>query len=736
MIRLFGNRRQLVRFLVASSLASACLLTVLTWWQVRSWPDKVFPESENSLSLRVLDRYGDLIHIQHPQDNQKMDFNFVEQVGLHEVPEVLSHAIVIAEDKRFWQHAGDDWLARLNAAWTNLTSLGVVRGASTISEQVVRMLHPRPRTLWNRWLEGWEARLLEKQTDKASILEFYINQIPFASQKRGVAQAAKFYFGRDLSTLNNKEALALAVFIRAPSVLHPDKNPKLVERRINILANRMRDEKFFNQAQVDVIQSTKLITDIQNEQVDSRHFARFVLAQNPLARGDISTSLDLSIQKKASAILNTQLKKLESKNVHNAALLVVDHQSNEIVAWVVAGESDLKRRGSAYDAVLTPRQPGSTLKPFIYARALEEGMSAAQKIDDLPLSESVGTGQHNYRNYSRHYYGPISLREALGNSLNTPAIRVMRELDFSQVVQDFSDLGFSSLQQNASYYGDGIALGNGEVNLFELVQAYTVLARRGRYSPLKGFNQNVEPTRRVFSEETASLIANILSDASARDKEFGRNSVLNLPYQTAVKTGTSNDYHDAWIVGFNDRYTVGVWMGNMDYKAMKEVTGSRGPAPVFRSLMNELNRHRYSQPLFLSKNLQRKEFCIHDGQPKRAESKQKQSCDSYQELVNPLIEPKALGVSLPEIRVVQPTLNLRIAKDPRIPDENEVFRFQIAAQQELTHIRWFLNDKLIGEGSEQWFDWQVSAGSYQLFVQAEGSNGEVLTTKLRRFEVL
>ncbi|MCW8999902.1 MAG: transglycosylase domain-containing protein, partial [Kangiellaceae bacterium] len=649
----------------------------------------------------------------------------------HDVPEVLLQAIVAAEDKRFWRHQGADWLARMRAAWSNLINFKVVRGASTISEQVVRMLRPRPRTIWNRWLEGWEARLLEKQLDKASILEFYINQIPFTSNKRGVSQAADYYFDRDLSTLNHKEALALAVFIRAPSILHPDKNPKLVERRIEILANRMYEEGRLNDSEFRVLQLQKLKTNIQRKRVDSRHFARFVLEQNPQAHGEINTSLDLAIQNKASAILNTQLKKLQASKVQNAALLLVDHLSNEILAWVVAGESELKRGGSAYNAVLTPRQPGSTLKPFIYARALEEGVSAAQKIDDMPLTESVGTGQHNYRNYSRHYYGPISLREALGNSLNTPAIRVMRELDFLQVVQDFSDLGFSNLQKNAHIYGDGIALGNGEVSLFELVQAYTVIARRGVYYPLNGFRQTTEPASRVFSEETASLIANILSDAAAREKEFGRNSVLNLPFQTAVKTGTSNDYHDAWIVGFNDRFTLGVWMGNMDYQAMKNITGSRGPAPVFRSVMNELNRHRHSAPLFLSKKLQRKEVCIDNGS-----IKQTQNCNSYHELVNPLIEPKSLGIGLPAIRIVQPTLNLRIAKDPRIPDENEVFRFQIAAQHDLTNIRWYLNNELIAEGSEQWLDWQVATGSYKLSVQAETSNGEILNARLRHFEVL
>ncbi|MCW9017919.1 MAG: transglycosylase domain-containing protein, partial [Kangiellaceae bacterium] len=249
MNRLSKNKYRIARIATVTFFAVGCLVVLLTWWQVQPWSEKPLPNADKSLSLRVLDRYGELIYLQHPEQNNKSDFNFIDQAELHDVPEVLLQAIVAAEDKRFWRHQGADWLARMRAAWSNLINFKVVRGASTISEQVVRMLRPRPRTIWNRWLEGWEARLLEKQLDKASILEFYINQIPFTSNKRGVSQAADYYFDRDLSTLNHKEALALAVFIRAPSILHPDKNPKLVERRIEILANRMYEEGRLNDSE-------------------------------------------------------------------------------------------------------------------------------------------------------------------------------------------------------------------------------------------------------------------------------------------------------------------------------------------------------------------------------------------------------------------------------------------------------------------------------------------------------
>ena len=220
-------------------------------------------------------------------------------------------------------------------------------------------------------------------------------------------------------------------------------------------------------------------------------------------------------------------------------MLAVDHQKNEIVAWVNGGSLD-EVQDSWIDAVVTPRQPGSTLKPFLYALALEKGWTAATLVADLPLDAPVGRGLHTYHNYSRTHYGPLPLRHALGNSLNTPAVRTLQFVEVKNFLECLQSLGIHSLYRHPDYYGEGLALGNGEITLLELVHAYTALADRGVYRPLKTIMEDETRTHneaRVFFPETASLIGNILSDPNARTLEFGQGSLLRFPVQTAVKTG-------------------------------------------------------------------------------------------------------------------------------------------------------------------------------------------------------
>jgi penicillin-binding protein 1C len=237
---------------------------------------------------------------------------------------------------------------------------------------------------------------------------------------------------------------------------------------------------------------------------------------------------------------------LHANEVTNGAVLIVDHLSNEVLAWVNGGNLSEDWPGSRLDGVTTPRQPGSALKPFLYALALEKGWTAATLIDDSPLAMPVGSGLHSYRNYSRVHYGSVRLRVALGNSLNIPAVRTAQFIGPANFLERLTRLGFRSLSQHPDYYGDGLALGNGEVTLLELVQAYASLARQGVFRPLETVLHAPEETpRRVFSEEVSTLIANILSDPEARRLEFGHGNLLRFPVQTAVKTGISA----AWDAG-------------------------------------------------------------------------------------------------------------------------------------------------------------------------------------------
>ena len=562
-------------------------------------------------------------------------WNLHDHIPLHDIPQFLQQAFVVSEDQRFYRHKGVDWAARLHAIYQNIKVLDSIRGASTISEQVIRMWYPRPRTLWSRWLEGIEAGRLEKEFSKNEIFEFYLNQVPYAGRRRGVVQAARLFFDRDPDTLSTAEMLALVVMVRAPSRLDVRRNPDRLFKSIEQLADRL----------------------LEFGVLDQRH---------------------------------------------------------EILAWVNSGACLDEVSPSWIDAVTTPRQPGSTLKPFLYALALEKGWTAATLVDDSPLSESVGRGLHAYQNYSRIHYGMLRVRQALGNSLNIPALRAAQFVGVDALLACLQELGVQSLQQHPDYYGDGLALGNGEITLLELVQAYTVLARQGIYRPLKYLLTDVsrrEETRRVFSAETASLIGNILSDPTARRLEFGNGSLLRFPIQTAVKTGTSSDYRDAWALGFNHRFTVGVWIGNLDHLATDGITGANGATLVLRSVLAELNRHQNSRPLYLSPRLVKTEICRQTGLQADGH------CASLSEWFVPGTEPKTIAAPTKELKPVYlryPTQGMQLAMDPRMPDDQEAFVFRLANLPQRTPVDWYVDDWPVATSTNGEYLWRLQRGIHSV----------------------
>jgi len=668
---------------------------------------------------QVLDRHGTPLRVTY-----QTRWNVHDTVPLHAVPDFLKRAFVISEDKRFYEHGGIDWLARVHAVWQNVKALDAVRGASTLTEQVVRILNPRPRTVWSRWLEGYEARRLEAALTKSDILEFYLNQVPYASQRRGIAQAAHYYFNRDPGTLTKKEMLALVVLVRAPSRWDLYRDPRAVESAIDRLARTLHAEGALTSAEREQIRAENFKLEPPALPVEATHFVRHVteraFADRQTAAPHLRTTLDGALQSTIQTLFDQRLAQLTSRGVRHGAVLAADHTTGEILAWAVAGEPDDDVPGSFIDAVTTPRQPGSSLKPFVYAQALERGWTAATRILDAPLAESVGTGLHTYRNYSRHFYGPVTLREALGNSLNIPAVRAAKFVGIDTYHRFLKRLGFTTLDEHPDFYGDGLALGNGEVTLYELVQAYSALANGGVWRPLKVWMDDPAPReeRRVVSRPVASLIGHILSDPEARQLEFGSGSVLNLPVQTAVKTGTSTDYRDAWAVGYNHRYTVGVWVGNLDQHPMESVTGSTGPALLLRSVFAELNRHRETKPLPMDPRLVKRDLCrAAQGEATRVSLNESADCRWVTEWFVPGTEPVDVDVRPyrdREVKWIQPFYGLRMAMDPRIPDEHEAFEFALQGVDESDTVEWTLNGEPLAVTEGGRYLWQVARGRHHL----------------------
>jgi penicillin-binding protein 1C len=698
----------------------ACLVCA-SGFAVVTWA-ALAPDAELNLKPRaaagiLLDRQG------RPLAEDFSGWNVQSLVPLYSVPPVLRQAVLTAEDRRFYAHRGVDWIARAHALWQGLRAGRNVRGASTITEQVVRMLVPRPRTLWSKWLEGFDARRLEARATKSDILEFYLNQVPYAANRRGIAEAARYYLNRDLDTLDGREMLTLAVLPRAPSGLDPYRGgAKILDRRTLRLATGMRHAGFLTGDDWQRIVETPLDLSHAPRRTAIGHFRSYVerqLAASP--RRDtprrVVTTLDSGLMDFTQSLLDERLAALAGRRVHNGAVLVVDRRSGEILSWVVAGADAADTTPGRYlDAVLIPRQPGSALKPFLYAAAFDAGWSPGIRIEDAPLSEAVGTGLHQFNNYSRQFYGEVTVRQALGNSLNIPAVHAVNFVGPERYLSLLHELGFGSLKKSAGFYGDGLALGNGEVSLLELVRGFTALANEGRAMPLRAV---VDPQARlplgaqVFSPDAATMIGNILSDPWARVMEFGRYSTLNLPVQTAVKTGTSTDYRDAWAVGYDSRYVVGIWMGNLDQSPTDGITGSTGPGLVLRGLFAYLNRDMNTGRLPLSAGLSLKNNCdFADG-----------ACAQVYDYRTSISYERPVA-DVPGPFIQNPTPNLRLAYDPRLPADRQRFRFALGSVGKDDRVKWLVNGEQIAETNGGELMWPVRRGAYALTALVETADGE------------
>lgn len=747
---------------IVGLLAAAAALLVATLRGLEPLPAALDMAGDEA-PMRFVDRNGVPLNISYTGE-----WNVHDELTLPEIPPFLREAFIHAEDKRFRTHGGADWLARLSAIATNLRHLDSIRGASTISEQVVRMLNPRPRTVWTRWLEGFEAARLERRFSKDEILAFYLNQVPYAANRRGVRQAAELYFARDLATLSDREMLALAVLVRSPTRLDLKRHPEASEAAIGRLAGLMLERGAIDAGRHDAILAGEVELAESRLAVSAPHFLSFareraegMAAGGPAAgsfaaegspagslraSGPVVTTLDAALQSRVQGLLDTRLAALADLNVGQGAVLVADHTTGEVLAWVVAGGGDAAGPEFHIDPVTTRRQPGSAQKPLLYALALERGATLADIVVDAPLTEDVGDGLHRYRNYSERYYGPVTLREALANSLNIPALKLLHGIGPAEYLQFLSQLGITSLGEHPDIYGDGLALGNGEVTLFELVQAYAVLGHSGRSVELAVLRDEIAPrgTRGapIVSPETASLIADALSDAQARAAEFSADSVLNLPVQTAVKTGTSSDYRDAWAVGFDARFTVGIWMGNLGQAPMGGITGSIGPALLLRSVFAELNRDGRTAPLYLSPRLTRRDLCLPSprvapgsclergewfdpahGIPARAEVALAASATTRASTSAAVTTPAARfgaqptatarPTASPVIRFRQPTDGLELAFDPRLPAESQAFRFLLDGVAEGDTVAWSI-DGIRATHIGPDYIWSVTRGSHRV----------------------
>lgn len=506
-------------------------------------------------------------------------------VNLQDVNPWLILSVLAAEDKRFFEHGGVDLKASARALWQNINAGRVVSGASTITQQLVNAISPKERNLKGKIKEAYSAAMLEREMSKEEILQAYLNTVNFGGNVYGVGAAALVYFDTNAASLSLSQSAFLAGLIKSPTRYNPLKNlPEALKRRGEVL-KRMLENGFINEELYKLALEENIKISKQDKKFTAPHYGLFVADKAGGSSAFIQSTIDGKIQGYIEGILPGYIKALSANNVTNAAAVVLDNKTGEVLA--MAGSADYfdEKNSGQVNGALSLRQPGSALKPFVYGAAFEEGFLPSDKVED---SDKFFQGSFRPKNYDEDYHGTPTMREALACSYNIPAVQVAGEVGAFKVLEVLKRAGFSDLNKSADFYGLGIALGNGEVNLLELANAYRALANNGVWRPMTyALNPQIRQEGRavrVFSGETAFMLTDILSDNNARAAAFGLNSPLNLPFDFAAKTGTSKDYKDNWAAGYGRRFTVAVWVGNFDASPMRRISGITGAAPILRDI--------------------------------------------------------------------------------------------------------------------------------------------------------
>ncbi|AKU90474.1 Multimodular transpeptidase-transglycosylase [Vulgatibacter incomptus] len=529
------------------------------------------------------------------------------------VPPLVRAAFLAAEDRRFDRHPGVDPLALGRAALQNLRAGRVVSGASTLTQQLARRLVPRPRTFVGKMGEALWAIRLHLHLPREAILREYLDRVPLGNSTFGVEAAAQLYFGRTAERLSAGQAALLAGMAKSPARLDPYRHDARSKARMRAVLARMAELGALSEEQAAVAAETPLDLVPASAVFESPHLIAALSGRLPamgLGRAvRIQTTIDPALQADVEAMVRDEVAALAGHNVGQAAVVVVDNASGEVLAYVGSADFLDEERQGQNDGVRALRQPGSALKPFVYGRALADGKTAASVLSDVEVHLATPSGDYVPKNYDRRTHGPVRLRTALASSYNVPAIRIADELGPDRALATLRAAGFDSLTGDPSHYGVGIVLGNGDVTLRELARAYRGLALGGVLRPLadvrrawdaEGRALPVErelEERRFLPAPAVELLTDILEDEGARSPGFGLDNALRLPFKVAAKTGTSRAYVDNWTAGYTAERTVAVWVGNFDGKPMRGVSGITGAGPLFRRAMIRAMRGIHPSPL-------------------------------------------------------------------------------------------------------------------------------------------
>jgi len=662
----------------------------------------------------LLDRNGNVLHeLRTDKTGRRLDWT-----PLADISPSLVWAVVASEDARFYQHEGVDYRAIGSAALSMITSVHK-RGASTITMQLAALLDKslqnkkERRTLTQKIRQMNAARDMETRWSKNQILEAYLNLVSFRGEYQGVAAAARGFFGRNPHGLDQPQSLLLASLIRAPNA-----TADMLNKRAAQLNTQLGWTVSARHLSGEIHSLTSGIHQIRPRTGLAPHVARR-LFKDRTAQSVIVCTLDGALQEYTLDMLSQQIAALAGQNVQEGAVLVLHNQTGEVLAYV--NYSNRSHATGYVDGVLAKRQAGSTLKPFLYATALEnKTLTAASVLEDSPLDVAVLSGIYQPENYDSAFHGPVSARIALASSLNVPAVRVLSMVGPESFLRRLRLLGIKDLDESGDFYGLSLALGSADVTLWELTNAYRSLANAGRWNEATLIQAQFNPktSRHVFSAQTSFIVSDILSDRKARSLTFGLENPLATRFWTAVKTGTSKDMRDNWCVGFSSRYTVGVWVGNYSGEPMWNVSGITGAAPVWTTVMNYLHRNKPGLRPTLPGGLNRAVI------PTAAGSHEEEWFLTGTEPVVTL--PRTARMNP---RIIYPPSGAILAVDPDIPSSVQKVFFTADAQDGES-LSWELNAIPL-ETAGKAVPWTPRAGKYSLAI----INKERKTVDTVHFEV-
>lgn len=577
------------------------------------------------VSTRLYDCDNHLIQIIALEDGLRREWTDIESI-----PKEVQKLMLKAEDKRFYFHHGVDIFAVLNAFRQNTESSRTVRGASTITMQLAKMIYPEEnRTFAVKIKDAINAIRIEAKLSKKQILELYLNSVPFGYNCEGITSAARMFYGKELKNLSTEEISCLSVITRRPKDYNPITNPQECAQRASLLNPKEDDyENLLATAKAAYIHSCPFLLP---------HYVNYLrqnyLSGMPQNQAELHLAVSLALQQVAENALNQALEQAEKSRISNGAILVLNNEDNSVIAWVGNGNFFDNQKQGQIDGITVQNQPGSSMKPFLYALALDtkaaDGSSLyypSMVLPDVPL-EFGEDRVYIPQNFNNRYNGPIRMRIALASSLNVPAVDLLDRIGVENYLEKLYQMNFTSLISQADIVDLGLALGVGEVTLAELAPAFSVFVRDGVYLPLSYEKHSEKEIKKIqkksgnqiYTRDTARILCSILSDKGARALGFGYTQTFQTEYPSIFKTGTSNQFQNIVALGATKEFTVAVWMGNHTGETVMGKTGSSLPAGAAKQILDYLEQYSKlsaeEKQFPLPENYEKKQICSLSGMP-------------------------------------------------------------------------------------------------------------------------